>query len=84
MLKIKVNEGLEDIKLKLSSIKSQVCIVHNRREKNEFIVTSNSNLAFIQTQLSVLETEDFTEKDKADFFFSDEDLLLIGRADFLQ
>jgi hypothetical protein len=84
MLKIRVNEELDDIKTSLSSIQNEVCIVHNRRIKDDFIVTLNANLEFIQSRLSVLAIEDFTEKDKAEFFFTDEDLLIVGRADFLQ
>jgi hypothetical protein len=84
MLKIRVNEELDDIKTLLSPIKDEICIVHNRRIKDDSIVTLNANIEFVQSHLSVLAIEDFTEKDKAEFFHTDEDLLLVGRADFLQ
>jgi hypothetical protein len=84
MLKIRINEEIDDIKTLLSSIKNEVCIVHNRRKKDDFIVTSNANLKFIQTHLSVLEFEDFTEKDKVEFYLTDEDILIVGRAEYLQ
>jgi hypothetical protein len=84
MLKIRVTEGLDDIKSILSPIKNEICIVHNRKENDDFIVTPNANLSFIQSHLSVLGFESFTEKDKSELFFSDEDILLVGRADFIQ
>ena len=84
MLKIRVSEPIDDIKRILSPIKNEICIVHNRREDDYFIVTPNSNLRFIQTNLSVLGFEDFAEKDRTNFFFSNDDILLIGRTDFMQ
>ena len=84
MLKIKVNEEIDDIKTILSSIKNEICILHNRRKKDDFIVTANANLKFIQTHLSVLGFEDFTEKDKIEFVLSNEDILIAGRSDFLR
>lgn len=84
MLKITVNEDIENIKFKLLPIKNEICIVHNRRIKNDFIVTFGSNLEFIKNQLSVMSVEDYTEEKRIEFIMSDNDIVIVGREDFLK
>jgi hypothetical protein len=84
MLKISVNEDIDDIKIKLMPINSEICIVHNRRKKDDFVVTFDSNLEFIKNQLSIISFEDFTEEKRIEFIMSDNDIVIAGRGDFLK
>jgi hypothetical protein len=78
MKKVNVIEKVEDIKEKLLRIKNEICIIHNRRTKDNFIVTFEKNLEFIRDHLSVISEEDFTNLKKIEFIVSD-DSYLVGK-----
>lgn len=85
MIKIKVDEEVEDIKNKLAPIKEKICIVNKIKGGGKFIVAYNSSKDFIKKNLTVTSIEEFTEKQKVKIFFSDDyaDIEIIGREDFL-
>jgi hypothetical protein len=84
MVKINVKEEIDNIKNELIPIKDEVCIVHDRIKKDNYIVTFDSNLEFIKTHLPIISVIDFTEKEKMEFFLSNEDIVIFGREDFLK
>ena len=83
MIKVRVDNEVDDIKIKLLPIKNEICIVHNRRVKDDCIVTFNQNLEFISNCLSVISLEDFNDEKRSEFIGSDDDIVMIGRVDFL-
>jgi hypothetical protein len=84
MVKINVKEEIDNIKNELIPIKDEVCIVHDRIKKYNYIVTFDTNLEFIKAHLSIISVMDFTEEQKMEFFLSNEDIVIFGREDFLK
>lgn len=83
MIKIRVDNEIDDIKIQLLPIKNEICIVHNRKVKDDYIITFDNNLEFISNHLSVTRSEDFNDEKRLEFIVSDDDVVIIGRKDFL-
>lgn len=83
MIKVRVDNDVDYIKIKLLPIKNEICIVHNRRVKDDYIVTFDKNLEFISNCLFVISLEDFNDEKRSEFNDSDDDIVMIGRAEFL-
>lgn len=82
MIKISVNDSFEDIKIKLLPIKDEICIVHNRKVKDDYIVTFDENIEFIKARLSIISAEDFNAEKRVEYIGS-ENIEMAGRVDFL-
>lgn len=82
MIKIRVDNEVDDIKIKLLPIKDEICIVHNRKVKDDYIITFHQNFEFINNRLSVILSEDFDDENRLEFMVSD-DVVIVGRKDFL-
>jgi len=85
MIKIKVVEDTETIKNKLFPIRDEICIVQNRKNRDDFIVTYDHHIDFIKKHLTINFVEEFSEMNKIDFIISNDnnDMSFTGRADFL-
>lgn len=84
MLKINVSGDIDNIKNKLLPIKNEVCIVHNRKNNDNYVVTFESNLDFIRNELLVKSIEAFTEEKRIESLMSDNDIVIAGRVDYIR
>lgn len=80
---ISVENTLEDLKRRLSPIRDEFCIIHNRSTKKNLIVVPGTHADFISSNFDVIEMHEFTNEFRINLHDVLDGCLIVGEPGYI-